>query len=432
MKLSSVRPIVLFVLFARTICFDPRNELDLDVFNDSRSVANVCDRSNYQISHQAQLNEIVDCSVIQGDVIITDFSHSILDLGRIETITGNLIISKSPDIVRIESEKLTNIGNELKLSELTSLSVIVFPSLSSVRIINWKVLPILSAVQFFNEINNLTSVTVSDTSLTGFSGFLTEKLNVLDINNNRFLDSITSNVEVIEESLHISANSFGTTVSLPNLRIANNMSIQDVSEINIPSLEYVQNSVSLINNPFRSLKFSNLKSIGGTLNIFKNKKLVELEFPSITEVGGGLIIANNSNIEKINFFPKLNVIGGALEVIGNIKEISIKQLRLVKGSTKLKTDYPSFDCNLWLHSEIMSVIRGGKIECLNANNEKFLTNTPTFSNGTQQENYEGGTSNFEQFQPKIGNTTLNSFAVTTLHSVINLLAMMLVVAIFNT
>jgi hypothetical protein len=432
MKLSSVHLIVLFVLFAKTICFDRRNVLDLDVINDSRPVANVCDRGNYQISHQEQLNEIVDCSVIQGDVVITDFSYPILDLGKVETITGNLVISKSPDIVRIESEKLTNVGNELKLSELTSLSVIVFPSLSSVKIITWKVLPILSAVQFFNEINDLSSVTVSDTSLTGFSGFLTEKLKVLDINNNRFLDSITSNVEVIDESLHISANSFGTTVSLPNLRIANNMSIQDVSEINLPSLEYVQNSVSLINNPFRSLKFSNLKSIGGTLNIFKNKKLVELEFPSITEVGGGLIIANNSNIEKINFFPKLNVIGGALEIIGNIREISIKQLKLVKGSTKLKTDYQSFDCNLWLHSEIISVIRGGKIECLNANNEKFITNTPTFSNGTEQENYDDGTSNFEQFQPQIGNTTLNSFAVTTLYSVINLFVMILVVCMFST
>ena len=33
---------------------------------------------------------------------------------------------------------------------------------------------------------------------------------------------------------------------------------------------------------------------------------------------------NNSLIERINFFPKLKIIGGALELIGNIKEISLK------------------------------------------------------------------------------------------------------------
>lgn len=365
-----------------------------------------CNQGNYIINNPAELNAIINCQTVNGNVTIINYKNPIVSLGNIEVINGNLLVTKSPDIVRIEGDSLTAIKKRMILRELTSLSIIVFPNLTSINFIEWRVLPILSSVHFNNEIVDLESITISDTSLTGFTGFLSNKLETFDINNNRFLDSIHSNVETIDESLHISANAYGTIVSLPNLKIANNMSISDVGDLDMGSLESVTHSVSLINNQFESLKFPHLKSIGGTLNIFKNKRLSAVNFSNVSEIGGGLIISNNTKIDKINFLPKLNIIGGAMELVGNIKELSMKQLKLVKGSTKVKTESPNFDCSQFLRSDIITVIRGGKIECSNANNEKFITHTPGSNESNPGVIYDGD-GHFVQY-PGVENNALES------------------------
>ena len=78
------------------------------------------------------------------------------------------------------------ISGSFSMFELTSLALISFPALKWVNILDWKILPILSNVHFNNEIQGIESITISDTSLTGFSGFLADTIDNLDINNNRF------------------------------------------------------------------------------------------------------------------------------------------------------------------------------------------------------------------------------------------------------
>ncbi|KAK6463951.1 putative effector of the organization of the beta-glucan layer of the wall [Scheffersomyces coipomensis] len=336
-----------------------------------------CKHAKHVIRSPNDIQNIADCRVLAGDLEVHEYKHPLLTFGNIETVTGNIIIRKSPELVRIEAPSLTTVEKSFVLRELTSLSLVSFPSLLSVRALDWRVLPILSNVHFSNEIKNIESITVSDTSLTGFSGFMADRLETLDINNNRFLDIINSNVETIEGLLHIAANAADVAVSLPKLKSTNNMSIHDVFQIDLNSLESVNNSVSMINNHFSNLKLPKLKAIGGSLSLSKNDKLNHVEFPTLNEVGGGLIIVNNSNIDKINFFPKLNVIGGALELVGPIKDTSLKQLKLVKGSALVQSFSTSFDCSKWSKGDVSNVIRGGKIECINAHNEKIISNTPT-------------------------------------------------------
>ena len=104
----------------------------------------------------------------------------------------------------------------------------------------------------------------------------------------------------------------------------------------------------------------------------KNNELSHIDFASLTDIGGGLLVANNTLIEHVNFLPKLNVIGGAIELVGNFKDASLKQLRLVKGSARVKSFAAGFDCAKWSTAEMSSVIRGGKIECSNAKNETMV------------------------------------------------------------
>lgn len=335
------------------------------------------------------MKEIQDCKIIAGDIVITDYKEPIVNFGDIMNIFGCLIIENAPDLVRIEADRVNRIGEKFSLKELTSLSLISFPSLKYVKFIDWQVLPILNAVHFDNAIKDVESIIVADTSLVGFSGFLTDKLETLDINNNRYLEEISCDVKKITENLHIAANSMDVKVSLPKLHSAKNISIHEVLELDLNNLEEIESSINIINNHFNELKFPVLKSIGGTLSLLKNQNLQDIEFPNVTEIGGGLMILNNTKIDKINFFPKLTIIGGAIEIVGNIKETSFKGLKLIKGSAKIKSSDVSFDCTKWSRSELSSVVRGGKIECINANNEKITANTPTEGGNQDNFNKEG-------------------------------------------
>lgn len=275
------------------------------------------------------------------------------------------------------------------------MALLSFPSLKSANSLDWKVLPILSTVHFGDSLNVAQNIVISDTSLTSFSGFIANDLKTLDINNNRFLESITATVENITESLHIASNSENLNVNLSSLKFANNLTIHEASKLELSNLENVENSASFLNNNFKQLKLPKLKGIGGTLRVSKNPNLSQIELPQVDEIGGGLVVINNTNIEKINFLPNLSIIGGAIELMGNIKEIQLKSLKLVKGSARIKSLTSSFDCSKWTTSEIGSTIRGSRIECTNSDDVKFVTEQNSNSDEDTQSPFDDYSENGE-------------------------------------
>lgn len=336
------------------------------------SPVDICNRTNHFIASLADLKELARCSVVAGDVSIENFKDPIIHFGDIQKILGSLSVRKSSSLVRMEAPLLESISGSFGLKQLTSLSLVSFPKLLNLQSLDWQVIPILSNINFAGTIEGLKSIKISDTSLTAISGFISNELSIFDINNNRFLELISANMEKVTESLHISANARNAFVSLPRLSFAQNMSINDVEQLNLAELESVGASASLINNRFKSLKLPKLSSVKGTLSLVKNNELSHIDFASLTDIGGGLLVANNTLIEHVNFLPKLNVIGGAIELVGNFKDASLKQLRLVKGSARVKSFAAGFDCAKWSTAEMSSVIRGGKIECSNAKNETMV------------------------------------------------------------
>ena len=177
----------------------PSMEIEMDIPSH-------CRQNEFQIRSQEDLQDLSNCEILIGNLIIQDFDYPIITFNNLEKILGNLTIKKSPEIVRIEAPLMELISGSFSMFELTSLALISFPALKWVNILDWKILPILSNVHFNNEIQGIESITISDTSLTGFSGFLADTIDNLDINNNRFLDTIESNVEVIRGKLHIGAD----------------------------------------------------------------------------------------------------------------------------------------------------------------------------------------------------------------------------------
>lgn len=265
--------------------------------------------------------------------------------------------------MRVEAPKLRSISSTFMMEKLTSLALVHMPSLASVVNLEWRVLPILGSVNF-GHIDGLESIIIADTSLVGVSGFSSEKLNCLDINNNRFMESITSDVQIISEHLHIAANADNVVVDFPNLVQTRNISIHNVATLNVGKLQEVKGSINIIGNYFTNLKIPKLSAVEGTLSIAKNENLEKVDLSSLREVGGGLLLVRNSLLTRIDFFPNLSVVGGALHLVGAIEGMEWKSLKLVRGSARIVSSSSTFDCARWKKAEARKIVRGEKIECV--------------------------------------------------------------------
>lgn len=344
----------------------------------TKEFSNFCSQDTYFVHSQAELDLISNqCTDIRGSIVINGYQSPIVDTGTIETIGGDIRISNATTVVRINLSKLAVISGSFQLNVLTSLTSINAPYLNTLGVIDWRILPILSTVNFETDLRDIKSITISDTSMTGFSGFDVENLETLNVNNNRFMESISSNIKGIGRKLAVSANARNAVVSFPNLAYANNITIRDVSSLNIQSIEAVNASMELINNNFQAVKFPKLKSVGGTLSLIENYNLRDAEFPSTEEIGGGLMVVNNTNVNKINFFPRLSIVGGAIEFVGNFREAIFGKLNLVRGSAIIKSTSDNFDCARWIrgidqNGTQHSVIRGGKIICTRGSQQQVV------------------------------------------------------------
>ncbi|GCF00133.1 hypothetical protein ZYGM_003318 [Zygosaccharomyces mellis] len=341
--------------------------------NNKRGLSELCRKDHHFIEASGDLRTLgLQCGNISGSVTLSNYQESVVDFGEIENIGGSLIIEDSSSIVKIQGRRLKKISGVFFIKNLTSLVAIELPELKYVNAIEWKVVPILTNAHLDDHVEGLTSITISDSSLATINGFQkVDELGILDINNNRFLERINTNVKKVTKELRVHANAKELELELPELKSARNITIRDTSSIELPKLEKVDNSLEFIENQVSSLLLSNLRSIGGTLGIMQNNQLSNLDFGNVTDVNGGLVIANNTNLEKIDFLQQLKQIGGAIYFEGKFQDTDFPQLKLVKGSAFIKSNSVVLDCNKWitpLHGR--AIIRGGKLLCISGRKQK--------------------------------------------------------------
>lgn len=332
-----------------------------------KAMSEACKQS-FSLENVNQLNQLASqCHTIGGSLSFNNYVDAVINLKNIETIEGDLIMEHSASIVRVECPNLKTIKGEFKIQSLTSLTAIHLKELNAVASIYWRVVPILSSVEFTKGLDSISKITLSDTSLVGFNGFnegMVDQLAVLNINNNRFMESVECNMKSVSETLSIQSNARELQVSFKNLIWANNMTVKDAASISIPNLQFVNNSLEFIDNFFKVIEIPKLKGIGGTLSLDSNKELTEVDMNNVSDIFGGVVITKNTNLEKIFFLKSLQVIGGAIQFSGNIKEVGFPKLRLIKGSVNIASTSNELDCSSWTAPPNgISIIRGGKILC---------------------------------------------------------------------
>lgn len=348
--------------------FNKNENKEQDATSTSTRLDSEACKQSFFVENINQLHQLASqCQTIGGSLNFNNYVDAVIDLKNIETIEGDLVMENSASIVRVECPKLTTIKGEFKIQSLTSLAAIHLRELNSVDSIYWRVVPILSTVEFTKGLNSVNKITISDTSLVGFNGFndgKVEQLAVLNINNNRFMESVVCNIKSVSETLSIQSNARELQVSFENLIWANNMTIKDSDSISIPNLQFVNHSLEFIDNFFKIIEIPKLKGIGGTLSLDSNKELTEVDMNNVSDIFGGVMITKNKNLGKIHFLKSLQVIGGAIQFSGNIKEISFPKLRLIKGSVNIASTANDLDCSSWTAPPSgISIIRGGKILC---------------------------------------------------------------------
>ncbi len=240
-----------------------------------------------------------------------------LTLNGVQQITGDLRCINATQLTSLSADKLATIGGRFDLEELQILSTLAFDALSEVLTIKWIALPALQSLAFNRGVSKVTNILVSNTGLTSLNGLELESVGLMDVNNNRYLNTVdVNNMKNVTESISFAANSKTLAIKLPNLQYAANLTFRNVSDVQVPSLTYVNGSIGFYSNTFQSMSLPNLTETGQALVFQDGIGLSNISVPQITKIGAALNVNNNPDLKTIDGFPNLETIAGALDFSG--------------------------------------------------------------------------------------------------------------------
>lgn len=261
------------------------------------------------------------CQTIEGDVAIDSSVAGSISLSGVERITGDLTCINATQLTSLSADRLAVIGGRFDLEELQILSTLAMDSLTEVFTVKWVALPALQSLTFNRGVSKVTNILISNTGLTSLNGLELETVGIMNINNNRYLDTVDVNsMANVTESMEFAANSKTLEVKLPNLIFAANMTFRNVSDVQLPSLTSVNGSIAFYSNSFESMSLPNLTDTGDALVFEDGMGLTNISVPLITSIGGALNINNNPDLKVIDGFPMLKTVAGALDFSGDFDE----------------------------------------------------------------------------------------------------------------
>lgn len=282
-----------------------------------------CTSSTATINSAAEATALASaCKTFNGNIFINTGATGPLAFEGLGQVKGDFVAEHNGALTGLSSSTLNTITGAFKLSNLTGLSNLAFTSLDTVGSISWVALTALDTLTFGTPgITKANSVVISDTFLSTLDGIDVTSVTDLDINNNHRLTKWDSPLANLSSTMNFLANGADMTVSFNKLVWAAEMSINNITEFNVPALQTVNGSAAFGSNQFTSFSAPNLTSTKtGDISFVGNNKLQNITFPQLTTVGGALLIANNTALTTVNGFNKLKTIGGAIKLRGNFSE----------------------------------------------------------------------------------------------------------------
>lgn len=317
---------------------------------------------DFAAANAEDLRAVTDrCSCISGNLVLLGWSDWECNLGGLVRVGGVVDMAGAHGAERFTAAALESVGG-LRLRNLVALMEVLLPVLVRADVFELLVLPVLATLNMAAGLSQVLSVVVSDTALESFKLVRAESVGRLDINNNRFLETIHLPVQEVTKELVVAANGQLVVLLLPELVWTHNATVRDVGAVAIPKLAEVDHLVAFLHNHFRHLAVPLLQQVGGTLLVSSNDKLEQADFPKLQQVGGGLVVVDNPALAAVDGFAALGVVGGAVQLKGSMHTVDMGRLRLVRGSAHVASD-GALDCAKWTGGGMKLVVRGGTIEC---------------------------------------------------------------------
>jgi hypothetical protein len=280
-----------------------------------------CTQTEFTINSQADITGLGRCRTLRGNVVVGEQTDAKLDFSGFTTIDGDFSVLNNKFVTDISSSSIGQITGTFHLQNLTALSNLGFSMLKSVGGINFVSLTAIDTLSFTSGVSQASKVVVSDTFLSSLNGLNMVSLESMDINNNRRLVRWDSKLTSLSGTLIINANGLNLAVALPSLLWINEARISNVSTFEVPALSVVNDSLRFDSNFFRTFAAPNLTHTeDGDVSFVSNPQLTNVSMPLLTSLGGGLLIANNTGLSKVDGFPLLKTVGGAVKFRGNFTE----------------------------------------------------------------------------------------------------------------
>ncbi|KAL5612239.1 hypothetical protein BROUX41_000220 [Berkeleyomyces rouxiae] len=343
-----------------------------------------CDNSTatYTITDAAAAT--IACSTIAGSIAFaTGVAGSVIISGP-EEIEGDVIINNATQLTGLSSTTVTKIGGNFELNEVQILESINFPNLRSVGQLTWIALPTLDTVNFgTNGVTTVSSIRISNTFISTLEGMDLVSVDTFQIDNNRNLKTWATGLRNITGSLIIASNGANLEISLPNLTLAKDIDVRSVKSFSMPLLKTVSNGIAFSNTTnLESISAPKLETVGQSVAVSGNSALTNITMNALTTIGGGLTITNNDKLEEVNGFEKLTKVAGAVNIRGNLTEVSFPALNDVKGTFDvISTADVSSSCST-LKSLGSSGKIQGKLTCTSGTSDSTTGGSKPLSSGS--------------------------------------------------
>jgi len=289
------------------------------------------------IQNQGDASAIASCKTFSGNIAIkTDVAGQIA-LDGVKVIDGNLNVQDNEGIQQLGGDSLEEITGDLVIKEAPALNAVTFPKIKSVGSLEFVGLPALQNLGFDAEIEKADRIRIENTNLQSLEGINIETVETMFIANNKYINSIDMQLGNVSDALTLSTNNPNVNVTFSNMIWAANLTFRNCSSVDLPSLESVNRSFSLIGNVFESFSSPNLTTVGGALVVSNNVELTNISFPLLTKVGFNVEVANNTKLREIKAFPKLQKVSGALDMNGNMSKIELPALTEVAGTFNIQS-----------------------------------------------------------------------------------------------
>ncbi|PMD43059.1 hypothetical protein L207DRAFT_563830 [Hyaloscypha variabilis F] len=311
--------------------------------------------STTTINSNAAATSLANCSSFAGSIAIGETASGDVYLNGPSEIVGNLVVENVLALTSLNSDTLERLDGNFSLQNMTLLSTLSFPLLTTVVSINFHALPNIAGFTFTAGLSSVSNVTISNTFLSSLAGINLLNADLVQISNNPHLLNADLPLETSKQGIEFTSNGISLNVTLPQLTTAGSITLNNVSFAFFPSLSFLSGSLSVQGNSITALTADSLSVVTQDVILTENADLKEVSFQGLLSAGS-IDIEENPLLTTLNFGKLARA--GDVNIGGNITVIEMPVLTSVNNTFILNSTDPEFNCSIFDTDHANSIIKG--------------------------------------------------------------------------